>query len=299
MNPQQNPHAQDAAAMPVDYDAAPQQQPHHPQVHLQMHTGAAGHTNAGTPQVHPAYATHPSPGPQAPQHPYGQGYAPPGYQYPHYPQTAGAPQVPLQHPGYNAQGPFGPTAAPPIPSVPVPHMAMPPGVPPLMSSRQALQWQCLNEDLMAMVHADGCTTCAAYGRHIGQAVQSDPSFSTANAAALRDRQVRMHEFFRQHTLSEGGGRQMDDLSHEVDRLREDRDRLREERNRLRREAEQLREANNSLETRLSEAWKAADHYKHKADRSVHDGSDRRDWRRSQSPHHDSGRPRAQGRNPLP
>ena len=142
----------------------------------------------------------------------------------------GAPQAPPPNAGYGATGPYGPTTQ--IATITVPHVQMPPGMPPLMPPRHTLQWSCLNEDLMCMVHGEGCTICADYSWHIGQAAQSDSAFSTANANVLWDRQIRMHEFFRQHTLSEGGGRPPSNLQRDIDRLRKDRDRLREERERL-------------------------------------------------------------------
>ena len=215
----------------------------------------------------------------------------------------GAPQAPPPNAGYGATGPYGPTTQ--IATITVPHVQMPPGMPPLMPPRHTLQWSCLNEDLMCMVHGEGCAICADYSRHIGQAAQSDSAFSTANANALRDRQIRMHEFFRQHTLSEGGGRPPSDLQRDVDRLREDRDRLREERdqlreerNNLRQEVEHLHGLGDSLKGQLAEAWATADHLQGEVERMAHD-NERRYRRRSRSPHRDSGWPRAQDRHYSP
>ncbi|PIL26836.1 hypothetical protein GSI_11100 [Ganoderma sinense ZZ0214-1] len=306
MHPQQ-PLQQHDAAMPVDYDAAQQQQQPHPQVHQQMPMSGVATANTGPPQVPPAYAQQAHPGPPVPQAPYGQQYAPPGY----YQQPYQGPPAPSSHPapaptmGYNAPGPYGPPAAPQIPSIPVPQMAMPPGVPPLLPPRQSLYWRCLNEDLMSMVHGEGCQICAAYGRHVEQALQSDPSFATANASALRDRQIHMHEFFRQHMLSEGGGRLMNDLQRDVNRLREDRDRrreernnLREERNNLRQEVERLAADNDDLNREAGNAWTTIDHLQHQMEQMAQD-DDHRHRRRSRSPHRDSGRPRNQDRHYSP
>ena len=160
-----------------------------------MPTGAITTTNVGPPQVQPTFAPQAHQGYNMPQAHYSQYVAPTGLNPQFLGPSMGMQPSPMASMGFNAGGPFGPPSGPQIPSIPIPLIAMPPGMPPLMSSCQALPWECLNEDLMAMVHRKGCLPCMTYGQHIHQAIQSDLAFALANAAALRDRQIRMHKFF--------------------------------------------------------------------------------------------------------
>ncbi|KAI1788709.1 hypothetical protein LXA43DRAFT_894164 [Ganoderma leucocontextum] len=251
MHPQQPQRPpQDNAAMPVDYDTAQQQQQQQ-QVHPQMPTHPAA-TNVGPPQVNPMFAPHAHPGLATQQAVYGQYATPTGAAPMYQGHLAMSMQpMPMANPGYNAAGPFGPAAPVHPPSITIPQVQMPPGVPPLMTSRQALQWQCLSDDLMPMVHREGCPPCTNYSQHLSHFFQVDPSLPIANTNTLRDRQVRMHEFFQQHLLSEGGGRSSADLICEIEQLTNERDTLQREVNRL--------------ESRLDQGWSAADHYQEQAE----------------------------------